>query len=552
MMIFPRALVCRPTQLRYVSYVIIHWLVLLLLMTTTSSCECAETRKSENETVRFLRILIAPAAVFGTSFAFALQMVFLTPIMTGMGVSKSAVSLVWLVGPLAGLVVQPVVGIVSDEFHRRHATRLPLVLAASAILVASHAAIACSEFVSKCLGMSSLWVFVIGFLILDSANNAILVTTRAMLSDRFAREHRTFAFSVLQFWTSFGYILGYLVATGGDATSSSSTTAISNKVFVCFSISGLMVIGSTLLSFLSVYEKRACRAKFHGPHTGESFCIGGLFINPSIVSVTAGSILTWFGWFAQQIYQTDFISEEVIPGTAAGTAALQGLGGDGMQISAMGLLISSILSCISGLLLPVLLSYIGYDSVTLFRVWSVSTLFQSLVLLSSLLVRTVVGAVVWEATTGPMFAIACTVPYMLVANNCDHGCSGRVMAFVNVAVCLPQLLVSLLGGVLVKIANTDIVLFVMGGVFCLMATWLLWVPEGFEAPPWSEGSYASLMASSSDIFSPMPSIIEQIRAKQHENGYEEIRLRGLSTPKLPNLEPSLSFPLLYNEVGGQP
>jgi hypothetical protein len=501
-------------------------------LVTMDPCECDESRKRESDTMRFVRILIAPAATFGTSFAFALQMVLLTPALIDLGVARSAVSLVWLVGPLSGLVVQPVVGYLSDEYHKMHATRLPLIIVSSGVLIASHLGIACNGSMAWGLGINPLWILVFGFLILDSANNAILVTMRAMLSDRFGREHRTFAFSVLQFWTSFGYIVGYLVATG------ERTDSVESKLFSCFAISGVMVFVSTLLSFFSVYEKRACRAKVHGPHTGEAFCMGGLFINPSLVSIAAGSILTWFGWFAQQIYQTDFISSEII---ARVDPTKLGIWTDvsGIQISALGLLISSVLSCVSGLLLPVMLSYIGYDSVTLFRVWSIATLFQSLVLLSSVFVETIAGAVVWEAAVGPMFAIACTVPYMLVANNCDHGCSGRVMAFVNVTVCFPQMVVSLLGGVLVKVADTDIVLFVIGGLLCGLAAWLLWVPEGFAAPPWSEASAASLIASTSDIFAPAEIV--------GSNGaFDEIRLRGLSTPKIPHMESSLSFPLLHD------
>ena len=486
-----------------------------------------------------LRVLAAPGVVLGTSFASSLQFVLLTPFLVTLGVSRTVASVIWLVGPLTGLVVQPLVGVLSDEYHKRHATRLPIVLISSSVLILSHIAVAFTKTIAEHLSLSPVFVLVISFWMFDAASNAITVTCRAMLSDRFAKSQRTRAFSVQQFWMSFGSIMGYLTAQIDWADDSNNPESLASSMFYCFVISSIVVSVGTLMSFVSVYEKRACRMRNHGPHTGESFELTTMCDNPTLVSILAGSALTWFGWFAQQIYQSDFISSE-----------LQAPGDDeslsGVQASAFGLLISSGLSCLFGLIIPLLLSYTGNEGYTLFRIWSVSCFLQGIVLIGSCLVTTIPGGIMWEAATGPMFAVACTIPYMLVANGCDHGSSGRVMAVVNVAVCFPQLIVSGLGGLVIESTRTNTAMFTAGGILCIIATRILWVPAGFEVPPWSEKSTASILASTSDIFSYQE--FENVSSRRGASLVPEFRVRGLSSPRL--REPLL-LPLLPNTVDSQ-
>ncbi len=484
-----------------------------------------------------LRVIAAPGVVLGTSFAASLQFVLLTPFLVALGVSRTVASVIWLVGPLTGLIVQPLVGVISDEYHKKHATRLPIVLVSASILIASHIAVAFTGAISDYLSVSPVLFLVVSFWMFDSANNAITVTSRAMLSDRFAKEERPRAFSIQQFWASLGSIMGYLTAQvdwSGGETPNDPSDSLSSSVFYCFVISSIVVSVGTLMSFISVYEKRACRMRNHGPHTGESFQFQKMCINPTLVSIMAGSALSWFGWFAQQIYQSDFISSEIVTSMDGSMT--------GVQASAFGLLISSGLSCLFGLCIPFLLTYTGSESFTLFRLWSISCLLQGTVLVASLLVMTVPGAIIWEAATGPMFAVACTIPYMLVANGCDHGSSGRVMAVVNVAVCFPQLIVSAIGGLVIESTKTNTAMFIAGGVLCTIAGRILWVPQGFDVPPWSEKSTASILASTSDLWS----------YQEFENVFEtripEFRVRGLSSPRFK--EPLL-LPLLPNTVDSQ-
>ena len=482
----------------------------------------SEQKSNRERLVHLARILIAPAVVFGCSFALALQFALLTPFAIHLGVTRRAASVVWLMGPVTGLVVQPLIGHLSDIFHRKHATRMPIIYVGAAFLIVSHLGIAFSPLI----GSAPLVVVVSSFWLFDASVNAIVVTTRAMLSDRFCSADRTFAFAVLQFWTSMGYLLGYVTAA------SPTEKDLEASVTRCFLISSCMVAGGVFLSILSVHDKRACRMRTHTIHTGERIA----FNTACLLSIVAGSSLTWFGWFSQQIFQSDFISTTIHIDTSV----------ESIRLSAFGLVIGSALSCITGLVfVPLILAVTGSDSTILFRLWSLSSIFQGLDLVVSPLVSSPAGAVLWEASSGPMYAVALSVPYMLIANGCDHGSTGRVMALVNVAVCFPQLIVSLMGGLVISLAGgSHAILFCIGGCLCFFASYLLWVPVGDQVPPWSvKSARASLVASTSDWISPGPHGLllpeERLEAPflppLPTTEPLEVRLRGLSSPRIGSL-----------------
>jgi hypothetical protein len=479
-----------------------------------------------------VRILTAPAVVFGCSFALALQFALLTPFAISLGVSERAASVVWLMGPVTGLVVQPLVGLLSDAYHRKHATRLPIVYVAALLLVLSHFGIAFARLLSSSL-LTPLAVVIISFWIFDACMNAIVVTVRAMLSDRFCHSDRTFAFSVLQFWTSMGYLLGYLTAASPKTSGNGNDSQLESSVRRSFLVSAVVVAAGTVLSILSVRDKRACRIRVHTVHTGEKLTVH----TACLLSIIAGSCLTWFGWFSQQIFQSEFLAN-ILRGDAIR---------DAVRLSAFGLVINSALSCITGLILiPLILSVTGSDSTTLFRMWSVSSVLQGMDLLVSPAVKTAPGAVLWEAAAGPMYAVALSVPYMLVANGCDHGSTGRVMALVNVAVCFPQLIVSLSGSLIVTLTGgSHVALFCLGGLLCVVAGFTLWVPIGDQVPPWSVKSAASsLIVSASDWFSPSAARREaeiSVPFLPPLPSIEplEVRLRGLSSPRITEVIPDI-------------
>lgn len=57
-----------------------------------------------------------------------------TPYLLNLGLTKSNTSLVWIAGPLSGLIVQPIVGVIADESTSRWGRRRPLMVIGTAVV----------------------------------------------------------------------------------------------------------------------------------------------------------------------------------------------------------------------------------------------------------------------------------------------------------------------------------------------------------------------------------------------------------------------------------
>lgn len=136
------------------------------------------------------RLFRVASVACGVQFGWALQLSLLTPYVQELGVSHAWASLIWLCGPVSGLVVQPLVGHLSDRCHSRFGRRTPFIFVgavsiAAAVLTIGHAADIGWVLGDRGVGKRprAVVVFVLGFWLLDVANNVIQGPCRALLSD---------------------------------------------------------------------------------------------------------------------------------------------------------------------------------------------------------------------------------------------------------------------------------------------------------------------------------------------------------------------------------
>lgn len=79
----------------------------------------------------FTRMFLLTFSFIGLQFCWGTEMTYATPYLLALGLSKSRLSLVWLAGPLGGLIIQPVVGMISDKSRSKYGRRRPFMLAGS-------------------------------------------------------------------------------------------------------------------------------------------------------------------------------------------------------------------------------------------------------------------------------------------------------------------------------------------------------------------------------------------------------------------------------------
>lgn len=125
----------------------------------------------------------------GIQFGWALQLSLLTPYVQELGIPHAWASVIWLCGPLSGLLVQPLVGHTSDRCTSRFGRRRPFIVAGAVSIAVSVLIIGHSADIGWLLGdrgtvrPRAVAAFVFGFWILDVANNMTQGPCRALLAD---------------------------------------------------------------------------------------------------------------------------------------------------------------------------------------------------------------------------------------------------------------------------------------------------------------------------------------------------------------------------------
>lgn len=137
-----------------------------------------------------LRLLLRVASVAaGIQFGWALQLSLLTPYVQELGIPHAWASIIWLCGPLSGLFVQPLAGHMSDRCSSKYGRRRPFIVAGGSAIIVSVLIIAHSADIGWLCGdrggtkTRAVVAFVIGFWLLDVANNMTQGPCRALLAD---------------------------------------------------------------------------------------------------------------------------------------------------------------------------------------------------------------------------------------------------------------------------------------------------------------------------------------------------------------------------------
>jgi maltose/moltooligosaccharide transporter len=148
-----------------------------------------------------LRIIEMNIGFFGLQFSFGLQQANMSPIYGFLGADEATMPLLWLAGPMTGLIIQPIIGAMSDRTHSRLGRRTPYFLVG---------AVLCSLCLFLMPYSTALWMAASLLWILDAGNNITMEPYRAYVSDRLAADQRSVGFLTQSAFTGLAQTLSYL------------------------------------------------------------------------------------------------------------------------------------------------------------------------------------------------------------------------------------------------------------------------------------------------------------------------------------------------------
>ncbi|KAJ6898885.1 sucrose transport protein SUC3-like isoform X1 [Populus alba x Populus x berolinensis] len=179
--------------------------------------------------ISFTTLVLSCTVAAGVQFGWALQLSLLTPYIQTLGIGHAFSSFIWLCGPITGLVVQPCVGIWSDKCSSKFGRRRPFILAGALMISLAVIIIGFSADIGYLLGdteehcskfkgtrMRAAFVFVIGFWMLDLANNTVQGPARALLADLSGPDQHNISNAVFCSWMAVGNILGFSAGASGS------------------------------------------------------------------------------------------------------------------------------------------------------------------------------------------------------------------------------------------------------------------------------------------------------------------------------------------------
>src|SRR3712207_3135835 len=147
----------------------------------------------------FRNILLMNFGFFGIQYSFGMQQTAINPIFAFLGAEPHNLPLLNLAGPITGLLIQPMIGALSDRtWSPRWGRRKPFFLIG---------AIGCSVCLALYPFVAALWMAVLLLWLLDASNNTAMEPYRAFIADRLASPQLATGFLMQSFFTGFGITL---------------------------------------------------------------------------------------------------------------------------------------------------------------------------------------------------------------------------------------------------------------------------------------------------------------------------------------------------------
>ncbi|KAI3464418.1 hypothetical protein Pfo_021081 [Paulownia fortunei] len=434
------------------------------------------------------KVILVAAIAAGVQFGWALQLSLLTPYVQLLGIPHTWAAFIWLCGPISGLLVQPIVGYYSDNCSSRFGRRRPFIAAGAALVAvavfligfAADLGHAAGDSMGKTPKPRAIAVFVVGFWILDVANNMLQGPCRALLADLSggnARKMST-ANALYSFFMAVGNVLGYAAGSYTHLykvfpfSKTKACDLYCANLKSCFFISIALLLTLTILA-LTIVRETATTAAPEQTGTvkkGKIPVFGDLFValkdlpKPMWMLLLV-TCLNWIAWFPFLLFDTDWMGREVYGGKV-GEGRLYDRG---VRAGALGLMLNSVVLGLASL--GVQFSARGLGGVK--RLWGGVNFLLAVCLAMTVLITKLaehtrryavngggadtlqppvvgvkVGALALFAVLGIPLAVTYSVPFALASifsSNSGAG-QGLSLGVLNLAIVIPQMVVSVASG----------------------------------------------------------------------------------------------------------
>lgn len=404
---------------------------------------------------------------FGVQIAYSLQSANISRIFATLGADPHNLSFFWILPPLMGIIVQPLVGKYSDRTWCKLGRRIPYLFLGSLIAIM----VMCLLPNAGSLGLSISGAMVFGLIalmLLDTSINMAMQPFKMLVGDMVNEEQKTKAYSIQSFLCNAGSLVGYVfpfVFAWIGLANTAPEGQIPDTVKYSFYIGALILILCVLFTTFKVKEMPPKEyAEFHGidlekqkKEKNPGF-IALLKTAPSTFwTVGLVQFFCWAAFLYMWTYTNGAIAHTVWGTTDVASAGYQAAGnwvGILFAVQAVGSLLWALVipkfnSIKCAYTLSLLIGAVGFASV--FFVHNQYLLFVSFALI------------------GTAWAAMLAIPFSILTNSLRGDHIGTYLGLFNGTICLPQIIAAACGGLLLKLSGgAQVNMFIVAGILLIL------------------------------------------------------------------------------------
>ena len=392
----------------------------------------------------FYSILALPATAMG--FALSIQIAALSWLMrTQYNLDLHEIGFVWAAGPLAGIIGQPIVGLISDNVWFWNGRRRPFILVGGTLAALMLFALPNIGAINEFLGIGNIIIVAVFVaLTLDLAINISFNPTRSIIADVTPEGiPRTKGYTWMQTVSgSFG-VLAYAIGA-----------IFGNYFLIYFGV--FLVLAFSIVPMIFIKEPRELKSAEQKNSLNHSHTDWNQFLK-----LLFAHSFSWIGVQTMFVYMIGFVEQRLNPQSNDET---------GMILSISFLVLNAVGALLPAFVLEPITEKIGRVKTHLISLIFMSVGYFGIVLF----VDSKISLWLMMAIAGIGWAAIVSLPFAIMSEKVDKNRMGFFMGIFNLSVVLPQLFVSLVLGYFIQAAENKSLIFIISSVTLFISA-LLWL-----------------------------------------------------------------------------
>lgn len=434
---------------------------------------------SKKPTLSFWQIWNMSFGFLGIQMGFALQNANASRILQIFGADVHELSWFWLVAPLTGLIVQPIIGYYSDKTWTKLGRRRPYFLTGA--VLASFGLVLMPNADMFTAFLPSLWVGAGMLMIMDASFNVAMEPFRALVADMLPSDQRTLGFSIQTVLIGLGAVIGswlpYVLTNWFGLTNQAAAGEVPLNLLLSFVIGASVLVISILVTVIGTKEYTPEQLKLFSGDEDEAHEDQASLLNifsdfrkmPLTMRQLSGvQFFSWFGLFGMWVFSTPAIAHHIyqLPLTDSHSAAYQNAG------DWVGILfgVYNAISALFAFFLPAIALKLNRK-----RTHAIALIIGGLGLISIYFVPDKNWLIASMIAIGIAWASILAMPYAILAGSIPARKMGVYMGIFNFFIVIPQIINALIGGPIVKYFynGNPIYALVISGLSFLIAALLV-------------------------------------------------------------------------------